>query len=651
MAGHVETEDREGIRILRLAGSVSNALTPDLRSRLRAALAQADADPGARAIVLTGAGGTFSVGLNVTAHDSPQAAREMAALITLLNESRLPVVAALEGAALGAALGLALAAHGRVATPDLRIAVPDAQLHLVPCAGLTQLLPRLGGAAVALEAMLGARSFQAGAPEIAGLFDQVASGDVLEAALHHAERLAKGGARRVEDRREGFADAGAYMAALDGAHTEAPAREGIVRAVEAAMLLPLAQGLELELLAYEDARVSRASRIARHLMVTQSRVARPARPKGAPLREIVLSGPRGPFAEVSVMALDAGWRVHLAFEQKGQNESTRQSVEQVYDGAVARGLMTAQVRADRLSRLLVGAEMSGADALFEMGGRGVQGLSAAPRVRISEGDGVHPGLGADALWLRFYAPAHVAKLCEMAAGPDAGDTAERLRAALMQAGKTVLRAAPMPGMIGRNLDWAVWRAALALVEAGHNPYAVDAGAERLGFAHGPFRQMDAEGLKAALGRLEVLGAARGAAGLQAGGLLHRLIAQGQSGARAGQGVYRYSGAGPKRRKDLDIGAASPETAAEALRAALVNEAARLLEAKVAVRASDIDLALMMAHGLPRAAGGILWQADEEGLPGLLMRMRGWRDLDLDLWTPCDGLQRMVREARGFYGRA
>lgn len=346
------------------------------------------------------------------------------------------------------------------------------------------------------------------------MIDEVASGDVLEAALHHAETLAKGGTRRVEDRREGFTDAGAYAAALGAAREEVPARDGILRAVEAAMLLPLAQGLELELLAYEEARVSRASRIARHLLVTQSRVARPANPKGAPLREIVLSGLRGSFTEVSVMALDAGWRVHLAFEQKSQNEATRQSVAQVYDGAVARGLMTAQVRAERLSRLLVGADMSGADAIFEMGGRGVQGLPDALRVRISEGDGVHPGLGADALWLRLYAPAHVAKLCELAVGPEAGDAAERLRAALMQAGKTVLRAAPMPGMIGRNLDWVFWRAALALAEAGHNPYAVDAGAERLGFAHGPFRQMDAAGLKAALGRLELLGAARGRQGFR-----------------------------------------------------------------------------------------------------------------------------------------
>lgn len=102
---------------------------------------------------------------------------------------------------------------------------------------------------------------------------------------------------------------------------------------------------------------------------------------------------------------------------------------------------------------------------------------------------------------------------------------------------------------------------------------------------------------------------------------------------------------------MDTGKDAPETAAGALRAVLVNEAARLWEAKIAARAGDIDLALMMAHGLPRAAGGILWQADEEGLPGLMMQMRGWRDLDIGLWTPCDGLQRMVREVRGFYGCA
>lgn len=658
----MQQQDHGSVRVLSIAGGASGALTCAVRAGLIEAIGDANDARDVRAIVLTGTNGSFSAGINVMDYDAPMpAASSIGTLTRVIEASVKPVIAAIDGAALGAGLALALAAQVRVARRGARLAAPDLKLGLVPSGGVTQRLARMIGAEAALDLMLSGRPVLAGDALLAPVLDAVVDGDPVPVAIALAERLADSGLwTRSGQRGDGLADPASFARALSAARSRASdgAAAAILRCVEGAQLLPFERGLEMEETLFEESLASQASRVSRHLMIVQRRAANvPGIPLSAarPVTDIVLTGPRGPFGEVAVMALDAGWRVWLAFDEVERAADLIKRVAQLYDGVVARGRLRVAARDARLARLQ-GGPAPDAQLVFEMGGRGADGPQGAARVRITESDGVRPGAQGGLMWLRLHAPAHTAPLAELAL-PEGVDPAQAatLVAALSGAGKTgagkiVLRSAPMPGMLGRNMDWAVWTGALALVGAGHSPYAVDAGAEALGYAMGPFRQMDAEGLKVVLARLDHLAVARGQPAHPPGSLLRRLIAQGQTGMRAGQGAYTYGGAAPQRRSALEEGIFDPALCARALHAAVINESARLLATGIAARACDIEVLLLKGYGLNPAQGGLLFAADQTGLLKIEHDMAQFQPLAAQIWTPHARIGQMIRDGVGFFGR-
>ncbi|MCZ2499108.1 enoyl-CoA hydratase/isomerase family protein [Xylophilus sp. Kf1] len=146
-----------------------NALGPPVRERLADAVRRIDEDRGIRAVIITGAGGHFSSGgdlRNIASagldnegwadrmHDLH---RWLRVLITLDR----PVIAAVDGAAYGAGLGLALCADYVIGTPRLRMSVSFLKIGLVPDFGLFYTLPRVVGIQRAKELMLSAREVRA----------------------------------------------------------------------------------------------------------------------------------------------------------------------------------------------------------------------------------------------------------------------------------------------------------------------------------------------------------------------------------------------------------------------------------------------------------------------------------------------------------
>lgn len=147
----VNYEVADGVAVLRLARGEANALSPEMRAGLAAALSRAAEDAEVRAVVLTGAGGTFSSGVDLAEYDGPLAPPWLDVLTQRIETHSKPVIAALEGSALGAAFELALACHARVARAGSRVALPEVGLGMMPSGGSTQRLPRLLGAQAALE--------------------------------------------------------------------------------------------------------------------------------------------------------------------------------------------------------------------------------------------------------------------------------------------------------------------------------------------------------------------------------------------------------------------------------------------------------------------------------------------------------------------
>ena len=181
-----------------------NALTDPMMDALRAAIARIDADAGCRVVILTGAGRGFCAGLdlraNVAAHgherhdaDAAMRLQELyAGTIPLLRRLRQPLIAAVNGVAVGAGLALALAADIRIAARSARFLVGAVKMGLSAgeC-GISYHLPRLIGAGRAFELMLTGRAVDAEEALRIGLVTELADDtDLAAVALRTAQTIA-----------------------------------------------------------------------------------------------------------------------------------------------------------------------------------------------------------------------------------------------------------------------------------------------------------------------------------------------------------------------------------------------------------------------------------------------------------------------------
>jgi 3-hydroxyacyl-CoA dehydrogenase len=226
----VDRQDRT--LILTLAHAPSNGLTPALRAAMLAELAAPFAD--CQYVVLAGTGVNFS---SLLPMEPDTVQPSLADLCRAISGASVPVVAAIQGLAMGPGAELALAAQARVGAPGCRIAFPEVALGLCPMAGSTRRLPQRIGAGAALQLLLTGRVVPDAEALALGLLDELATGPLLPAAIALAERLARGeGPTRPP---ETAAQWQAAVAAARRANVGAlPATRRIIDCVEAALLLP-----------------------------------------------------------------------------------------------------------------------------------------------------------------------------------------------------------------------------------------------------------------------------------------------------------------------------------------------------------------------------------------------------------------------------
>lgn len=167
-----------------------NALNHETLTELHAAFSEAGSDASVRVVVLTGAGPkAFVAGADIAEMNglSPAQARDFSAhgqaLMTRIERLGKPVIARLNGFALGGGLELAMACHLRIAADTAKVGQPEINLGLVPGFGGTQRLLRLAGRGVALElCLLGAPITAARAAEL-GVVTKVVPADQLDAEV------------------------------------------------------------------------------------------------------------------------------------------------------------------------------------------------------------------------------------------------------------------------------------------------------------------------------------------------------------------------------------------------------------------------------------------------------------------------------------
>jgi len=167
---------------------------PDKRNAIDLAMVEAlhdvctELEDRPRILILTGAGGVFAAGADIAqlrARRADDARKNInAALFVRIHELPIPVIAALDGYALGGGAELAYAADIRIATPSLRIGNPEVGLGILAAAGATWRLPALVGEALAAEMLYTGRALTADEALAAGLITGIHAADALMDAAH-----------------------------------------------------------------------------------------------------------------------------------------------------------------------------------------------------------------------------------------------------------------------------------------------------------------------------------------------------------------------------------------------------------------------------------------------------------------------------------
>lgn len=677
----VQHEVQDGVAVLTLDRPPGNALTPALRAELLERLQAACDDPDIRAVVLRGAGAGFSAGLDLAEFDAAPVPPSLCELCAAVEDAPKPVVAALHGSALGAGFELALAAHGRVAQRGTRISLPEVTLAMIPGGGATQRLPRLAGAQVSLELMLSGRAVAASDARLGRVFDRIVDDDPLAAAIDLALSHARSGKwPRTRDHQRGLSDPGAFQSAVAGvaAQVRAPgsAEADIVACIEAAQLLPFEQGLLFEQARFHDRLSLPEARGIRHIFTAERRAAiLPAQlADAAPaIRTVALVGTGWHLAGLGLACLSSGMSVQVFTPQPDKTEAVIADLRKGLDQAVRTGHLAAEGRdrrRARVSALDTPARLAQADLVLDTGAPSFDrpvgpGSATIWALLDDEADAAARAreVGAQGQLLRLRLPlgGPAARLAEVASPPETPPAfAAALHRAFSNTGRIVTLTSEATGFLSDAMGAALFGATLTLLAGGVPQPRIDAAARRLGFAHGPFHLIDTFGALTTLGRLRRVFEARQTPLPPLRLLSDRIAWAGADPARAlafhvpaGQSVApdpRLPGWVAQWRADhpehaVTLPDIDPDTA---LHAALVNEAARLIELRAVPRHSDPDLVMVRGFGLDRSAGGPLLQSDIHGLLGPVRAMARLREVNAALWAPTPLLDEMVKNGRSFF---
>ncbi|NXL24983.1 ECHP enzyme, partial [Setophaga kirtlandii] len=164
----------------------SRAVLQDLEDGLK----KADADPSVKAVMICGENGKFSAGADIRGFSAPKRlGGALGPIVSLIESSEKPVVAAIEGVALGGGLEVALGCHYRIAHVKARMGLPEVTIGLLPGAEGTQRLPRLIGVPAALDMITTGKHIPATEALKLGLVDEIVEENTIEAAIRLANKV------------------------------------------------------------------------------------------------------------------------------------------------------------------------------------------------------------------------------------------------------------------------------------------------------------------------------------------------------------------------------------------------------------------------------------------------------------------------------
>ena len=683
--------------VLTLDHAPVNGLGLALRTALADAFQTALDDAVVSAIVLTGAGRMFSAGADITEFGTPKSMTppSLPEIINMIEQAKKPVVAAIHGNALGGGLELALGCAYRVAAPGANLGLPEVSLGIIPGAGGTQRLPRIIGVAPALDMIVSGKPIKAEKGLALGLIDELADGDLVDAAVKFCQSLPAGDAalRPTRAREEKLAEARDNPQLFDDyRETMARPARGLeapyaaVECVEASVAQDFDTGLNFERETFKKLVVTTQSEALRHAFFVErgaakiDGLAKDTAKQDIQRAAVIGCGTMG--GGIAMNFANAGIPVTVleaedAFLQKGL-----ETIRGNYAASVAKGRIS-QDKMDGCMALISGitdfAQLGEPDIVIEA----IFEKMDAKKEVFAKLDAATPAetiLATNTSTLdvneiaaatkrpgkvigtHFFSPANVMRLQENVRGAETSDeTIATTMALAKKLGKVGVLVGVCDGFVGNRMLYAYSRQSNFLLEEGALPEQVDKAIYDFGFPMGPFAMGDLAGLDVGW-LIRKAHAATRPSNLRYSPIADRICEMGRYGQKTSAGWYNYEKGSRVPIPDPEIEKLivsvseelgyerRPIDEAEIIQRCiypLINEGAKILAEGIAQRPGDIDTVWIYGYGFPRQRGGPMFYADTVGLKEIYDVMSKLYDEHGEWLKPAPLLAELAAAGKGF----
>ena len=644
----VNVELKGDVAWVRVNNPPVNATSTAVRQGLMDAVARVQ---GARLAVLLCDGPTFIAGGDMSEFDAAPLEPHLPDVVTAIEDSETPFVAAMHGTVLGGGLEIAMGCAWRIAKPNTRFGLPEVNVGLIPGAGGTQRAPRLFGWAAAIDMACSGKMIPAEEALKLGAIDAIADDPWAAAQAISEDRPTPVSGRSVPALDSEWISEKRITIANASRGRKAPLHnfDALLWATR-----PFAEGQPKERALHLELRSSDESRALRHAFFAERAVARPDDLAGGCVHDIakiavVGGGLMG--AGIAASCLSSGLNVTIIERDEEAAKAAQERVAGLVAGALKRGKIDqakhdAQIAAfsAQVGYGAAGDADLAIEAVFEdvtvkaSVFRELAAVMAPDAILATNTSYLDPReifAGIEdptrCLGLHFFSPAHIMKLLEVVKLPETSvDTLATAFALGKRLRKVAVLSGICDGFIGNRMLAAYRRAAEYMLADGATPKQIDAAMRAYGMAMGPFEAQDMSGLQIAEANRRRQDDTRPATERYVT-ISDRLCALGRLGLRSGKGWYAYENGSRTPLEDAEVTDLVTRYSAEngisrrdysqeeiqtQLLAVLANEGARIVEDGIAENDAAVDVVKLCGYGFPRWRGGPMHAADTAG-PGAI----------------------------------
>ncbi|MCF8029254.1 MAG: enoyl-CoA hydratase/isomerase family protein [Desulfobacteraceae bacterium] len=661
-----------------------NALGHSVRKGLADGIEQAEKDDQIRAVVVICKGRTFCAGADIREFGKPPKAPHLPDVLNRFDQCKKPIIAAIHGTAFGGGLETALSSHFRVAVSSAQFGLPEVKLGLLPGAGGTQRLPRLIGPEKALAMITPGNPIGAGKALEDGLIHEIIDGDLAEGAVGFAKQVLSENRPmvRVRDMTEKIARADSQIfddfrkqLARRARGFEAP--QACVDTVEAAVTKSFEDGLAYERKRFEQLMNGSQSAAQRYYFFAERQVSKiPDVPKDTATMDIKKVGVIGAGTMgggITMNFVNAGIPVTLVEVKQELLDRGLGVIRKNYDISASKGKIAAE-DVDKRMGLITGTtrmeDLADVDLVIEAVYENMNlkkeifsrldnickdGAILATNTSYLDVNEIaaQTARPESLLGLHFFSPANVMRLLEIVR---AEKTTIPVLATAMELAKKIKKIAVVVGVCygfaGNRMFAQRKRECEKLILEGALPAQVDRVIYDFGFPMGPFALADLIGID--------LGWDKDNSNSRT--MQEVLCEQGRFGQKNGRGYYNYEqgSRAPKPAPEIDARIVefsqkkgyirreiSDEEILQRCIYPIINEGAKILEEKIAVRPSDLDVIWVNGYGWPVYRGGPMFYADLVGPDKILDALKKFQAEHGDDFKPAPLLEQLVSEGKNF----